>query len=220
MSKNQKIIIGIVIAIVVVIILVGIMNKNKTQEMVDSLTKQALISSQNKPTPTKTPSKPEVQVSQAPTAGNSAQVAKDPQNATYTIDGKSVTLTNGKAEEPAAPGSASMITTTMFGEPTVGDLNGDGANDAGVILVVDGSGSGTFFYAAAALINTSTSTYNGTNAIILGDRISPQTKDIQNQIYTVNFAERKEGEPMTTSPSVGVSKYFKVNGTTLVETSN
>lgn len=210
MNKNTKIgiTIGVIILIIVVVAAVARQNK-KTQEMVSDLTKQ-LVSSQNKPTTIPTPTKTQTvaQVTQAP-----SHTAKDPQNATYTIEGKQVTLVNGKAQE----GSAS---TTMFGEPAVGDLNGDGAPDAGVILVVSGVGSGTFYYSAAALNNTSNYTYEGTNAILLGDRIAPQTKSIANQVYTVNFAERAPGEPMTAQPSVGASKYFKVNGTTLQETSN
>jgi len=40
----------------------------------------------------------------APTSGATQGV--DPQNATYLIDGKEVTLVNGVAEQEAAPGSA------------------------------------------------------------------------------------------------------------------
>jgi hypothetical protein len=209
-SKNTKIGIAIGVTILIVIVIGALAYQNKqTQAMVSELTKKMVISTGTNPTPTSSPSMPTKAPN--PTTSNPSHVAKDPQNATYSIEGKSVTLINGKSEDG---------TTTMFGEPTTGDLNGDGAKDAGVILVVSGNGSGTFYYAAAALNNTNTYTYDGTNAIILGDRIAPQTESIQNEIYTVNFAERAPGEPMTTQPSVGVSKYFKVNGTTLQETSN
>src|SRR3989344_4855255 len=33
----------------------------------------------------------------------------------------------------------------------------------------------------------------------------------------VNYTDRKANEPMTTSPSIGVSKYFKVSGNILAE---
>jgi len=59
--------------------------------------------------------------------------------------------------------------------------------------------------------------YKGTNAILLGDRIAPQTTEIKNGQVIVNYADRAAGEPMTARPSVGVSKYLKVEGTTLVE---
>lgn len=204
MTKNQKI--GIISAVIIIILLVvgfAAYKNKQTQEMINDLATQVIKSSKTQSTNTPIPTQPKTQATTTP-----SNIAKDPQNATYTIEGEKVTLIDGKS----ADGN-----TTMFGEPAVGDLNGDGESDAGVILVVAG-GSGTFYYSAAALNNTSTYTYDGTNGIFLGDRIAPQTKSIANQIYTVNFAERAEGEPMTSQPSVNVSKYFKVNGTTLTET--
>lgn len=140
---------------------------------------------------------------------------KDPKNASYVIEGEVVTLVNGKAETPAAPGSASMVTTTMFGEPTKGELTGGAKTDAAVLLVRDTGGSGTFYYQAAAI--NGADGYTGTNAILLGDQIAPQTTEIREFIIIANYAERAEGEPMTAQPSVGVSKYFEVKGEVLVE---
>jgi hypothetical protein len=139
----------------------------------------------------------------------SQQTVFDPLNATYAIDGTSVTLANGIFEQPAAPGSAETVTTKVFGQPTTGDINGDGKTDVAVILVHDGAGSGTFYYAAAA-INNGNGVASGTNAIFLGDRIAPDTMQIANGIITVNYADRAAGEPMSTAPSVGVSKYLIV----------
>jgi len=212
MTKNQKIgaIAGVVIVILIVVGYFAYQNK-QTQDMIKQVTGIAIKGSSDNSNIESDSEMVKVTPTPIPNTGNSGHVAKDPQNATYKIEGKEVQLVNGKS----ADGN-----TTMFDTPTVGDLNGDGSNDAGVILVVTENGSGTFYYSAAALNNTSSYTYDGTNAIILGDRIAPQSKDIQNEIYTVNFAERAEGEPMTTQPSIGVSKYFKINGNTLVETSN
>jgi hypothetical protein len=205
MTKNQKI--GIA-AVIIILILVGIgiaVYQNKqTQQMINDMTGNIIESTQNQPTETLEPTKPTSKISPTP-----LNIAKDPQNATYTIEGQKVTLIDGSSQDGS---------TTIFDTPAVGDLNGDGANDAGVILVVTGNGSGTFYYAAAALNNTTDFIYEGTNAIILGDRIAPQTKSIQDEIYTVNYADRAEGDPMTTQPSIGVSKYFEVNNSTLVET--
>src|SRR6185503_4941909 len=137
----------------------------------------------------------------------------DPLNATYTLDGQPVTLVNGKAETPVAPGSATKSTTTIFGQPILGDLNGDGKLDAAVILVQNPGGSGTFYYIAAA-INTA-DVAEGTNAVLLGDRIAPQTTAIKNGQIIENYADRKPGEPMTAAPSVGVTKYLTYEGSTL-----
>jgi hypothetical protein len=134
----------------------------------------------------------------------------DPLNATYTIDEKPVRFTNGKNEEIAAPGSATSISTVVFGVPTVGFINNDDIADAAVILVRDMGGSGVFYYVAAALnINNIA---NGTNAVFLGDRIAPQNIQITDGKIIVNYAERKPGEAMSVQPSVGVSKFFTLNG--------
>jgi hypothetical protein len=132
----------------------------------------------------------------------------NPMNATYSIEGKTYTLINGVSEVEAVPGSASKITTRYFGNQSSGDLNGDGVPDYGFLITQDGGGSGTFFYVVAAIKNPTG--YVMTNAYLLGDRIAPQTTEITGQELVVNYADRNPGEPMTTQPSLGVSKYFKV----------
>lgn len=124
------------------------------------------------------------------------------------IEGQVVKLANGVAETEAAPGSASKIVTRYFGNEAAGDLNADGNADIAFLITQSRGGSGTFFYVVAAL-RTATG-YAGTNAVLLGDRIAPQTTQVANGELTVNYADRKPGEPMVASPSVGVSKYLKI----------
>ncbi len=142
------------------------------------------------------------------------ETAFDPKNATYTVEGLSVSLHNGVAQVPAAPGSASKVTTRYFGNDATGDLNGDGRNDTAFLIAQEGGGSGVFYYVAAA-INTPGG-YKVTNTILLGDRIAPQTTEIRNGEVLVNYAERKAGEPMTAEPSVGVTKMFKIAHETIL----
>jgi hypothetical protein len=159
---------------------------------------------------------PEVIQTEAPTTGNTSTV--DAQNATYLIDSKEVTLVNGMSEQEAAPGSATKIVTKYFGNAVDVDLNSDGLMDSGFLLTQDGGGSGTFFYAAAA-INNSGST-QGTNAIFLGDRITPQSTNVDPNNpaqFIVNYLERKVSDPMSAQPSVAVSRTFKLDNGTLVE---
>ena len=159
---------------------------------------------------------PAVISTEAPTTETTFVV--DPQNATYLIDGKEVTLVNGVAEQEAAPGSASKIVTNYFGNAVDIDLNADGLMDSGFILTQDGGGSGTFFYVAAT-INQAGST-QGTNAIFLGDRIDPQSTNVDTgnpAQFIVNYTERKASEPMSAQPSVAVSRTFKLESGTLVE---
>ncbi len=129
-------------------------------------------------------------------------ISSDPLNASYLIDGGQIMLKNGQAD-------VGTTHTAVFGQPVSGDLNGDGRVDAALILTRDTGGSGTFFYVAAA-INT-TSGAQGTNAVLLGDRIAPQNINIQDQQIIVNYADRQAGEPMTTPPSMGVSLYLTVD---------
>lgn len=136
----------------------------------------------------------------------------DALNTTYLIDGTPVALAGGTFSEPAAPGSAALRTVRVFGEPEEGDLDFDGADDAVVMLTMNAGGSGTFYYVAAFL-------GTGTNAILLGDRIAPQSVQIKNGVIIANYADRAPGEPMTARPSVGASKYLVLRNNTLVDVS-
>ncbi len=133
-------------------------------------------------------------------------LAQSPLDAEYLISGNEVRLADGRAENEITPDSASKEITSVFGEPIYGDVDGDGDDDAGLLLVQDSGGSGAFYYAAIAL--NVDGKYKGTNAILLGDRIAPQTSEIRNEVFTVNYADRQKDEPMTARPSVGVSKYL------------
>jgi hypothetical protein len=144
-----------------------------------------------------------------------ASAFTDYKNSTYTIEGQQVTLVNGYAAVPAAPGSASETITKYFGDESVGDLNGDGLPDIAFILTQSNGGSGTFYYVVAAL--KTANGYQGTNAVFLGDRIAPQTTEISAGELAVNYADRRPSDPMTMTPSVGVTKHLRVQGTTLEE---
>ena len=164
-----------------------------------------------------TPTVPPAVVSDVQTLENPGTFP-DYKNATYLIEGSFVTLSDGFFEAEIAPGSASKITTRYFGNEAFGDLNGDGNVDAAFLLIQTTGGSGTFFYLVVAL--QTTSGVEGTNAIFLGDRIAPQNTVIENGIITVNYADRNPGEPFTTQPSLGVSKYFKIEKNILTEVKN
>jgi hypothetical protein len=149
-------------------------------------------------------------------AATAAAVAEDGyRDASYEVNGVTVRLVRGVSDVEAAPGAASRVVTRVFGNEARGDLDGDGVADVAFVLTQTAGGSGTFFYAAAAL-RTSTG-WRGTNAVLLGDRVAPQPTEVRDGIAIMNYADRKPGEPMTARPSVGVSKYLKVAGGRLVE---
>lgn len=143
-------------------------------------------------------------------------MSRGPAAPTFLIEGQPIQLADGRAETDAAPGAASKTVTQYFGNVATGDLSGDGAPDIAFLLTQSRGGSGTFYYVVATLVAADGS-YQGTNAVLLGDRVAPQTTEIRDGVLIVNYAERRPNEPMTTQPSLGVSKYLRVEGTTLVE---
>ena len=139
-------------------------------------------------------------------------------NAEYVIEGQRVRLADGLAEAQAAPGSASRIVTRYFGNELKTDLNGDGREDVVFLLTQQRGGSGTFFYAVAAL-NTDAG-YLGSDGYLLGDRIAPQTTAVSRNprhknVIVVNYGDRRPVEPMTAQPSAGKSVHLKLDAETV-----
>lgn len=142
------------------------------------------------------------------------KIIADPKNATYQIEGENFTLANGISLNQI-PNSASKIVTQYFGNEVRADLNNDGINDVTFLLTQNSGGSGTFYYVVVLL--SQGNNFIGTSAILLGDRIAPQTTEFQNGEIIVNYADRNPKEAMTVSPSVGVSRYFKISDNKLIE---
>lgn len=139
-------------------------------------------------------------------------------NATFTIDNVQVVLVDGIEEKEAAPGSASKVVTRYFGKELKIDLNGDDREDVAFIVTQNTGGSGTFYYAVAAM-QTDTG-YVGSDGYLLGDRIAPQpTTPSPNprhkNVVVFNYADRAPGEPMTAQPTVGKSAYLKLDPSTM-----
>ena len=142
---------------------------------------------------------------------------------TYTIDGRKVTLKNGISEVPAAPGSSSKIVTKYFGNDLKHDLDEDGKEDRVFILTEESGGSGVFYY-VVALLDTSSGPV-GSDGVLLGDRIAPQTINIdegkttrgttRQNVIVVNYADRKLGDSFAVAPSVGKSIWLKLDPKTM-----
>jgi heat shock protein HslJ len=138
----------------------------------------------------------------------------DHKNIAYSIAGQTVRLVDGVAETPAAPGSAARIVTRYFGNEVRGDLNGDGREDVAFLLTQQPGGSGTFFYAAAAL--DLPSGLVGSQGLLIGDRIAPQTTELRpDGVIVVNYADRAPDESFATRPSLAKTILLKLNPTTM-----
>ena len=155
-------------------------------------------------------------LSQKENIENNQIPVKDYKNSSYIIEGQTVVLTNGLSEIESAPGSATKIITRYFGNEMKHDINNDGREDVVFLLTQERGGSGTFFYVVAAL-NTPKG-YITSHAFFLGDRIAPQSINIDEElenVIVVNFATRRPDESMTTQPSVGKSVWIKLDPNTL-----
>lgn len=135
----------------------------------------------------------------------------DYKNGTYVIGGTEVELTNGRSEVAIVPGSASQTVTEYFGNEVRADIDGDTDEDISFLITQNSGGSGAFFYLVSALKEEGG--YRSADAVFIGDRIAPQTTEFKNGVVIVNYADRKQGEPMTTVPTEGKSLYLKYDVT-------
>lgn len=142
--------------------------------------------------------------------GAGVYLGTDVKNAEYMLDGKPVRLVNGVGEIILNPANPEVKSTVRyFGNEAVGDLNADGVDDIGFLITADSGGSGTFFYATAGI--QLAGGYRGADAVLLGDRIAPQTTEIRDGLLLVNYADRARGESFVTKPSFGKSIWLKLD---------
>jgi hypothetical protein len=138
-------------------------------------------------------------------------------NAEYLIElastGKAQ-LKDGAFEEEAAPGSATKTKIQLGKIQAIGDVNGDGLEDALVTLVVDPGGSGTFTY--LALVLNQDGKPKPLAAVLLGDRIVVKSLALQNGTMEVTMLTRKPEEPMSTEPTLEQKLNFLLQGDRLV----
>jgi len=125
-----------------------------------------------------------------------------------------VQLTNGKYEgEPFVEGGASRP-TVLFIEPyALGDLNGDGAEDAAVLLVENSGGSGSFVY-LAAVVNKDGKPENAATTL-LEDRAQVKSLTIANGKITVEMVTHGPEDPRC-CPSQEETRVYKLEGDRLV----
>lgn len=127
----------------------------------------------------------------------------------FLLDDQMVALVNDIYEKEVVPGSVTREIVRYFGNEARGDINGDGKDDRVFLITKETSGSGVFFYLVGQLATENGE--KGTQAVFVGDRIAPQTTQVENGEVLVNYADRKVGEPMTAAPTVGKTLILKYN---------
>ncbi len=139
------------------------------------------------------------------------------QNASYQgIYNELVQLTDGQYEgEPFVPGGASRPTVTFHPEVyAFGDLNGDGVDDAAVILIENSGGSGSFIYLAAVISEGGAPVNVATQFV--SDREQVQAIIIEDGEITLNMVTHGPDDPMC-CPTQEVTKRYQLQGDQLVE---
>lgn len=144
-----------------------------------------------------------------------APVVVSHKDISYIIDGKIIQFSNGIAETDPPVGSTAKTVLRYFGNEVKGDLNSDGKEDIAFLLTKQSSGTSVFYYVVVALGKSNG--YSGTNAILLGDRIAPATSEIHGNELVINYADRKQGEPFSETPSTAITKYFVIKNDQLVK---
>ena len=104
------------------------------------------------------------------------------------------------------PGSAVRMRTSVSGQPVYADIEGDGDKDAVLWLMQSTSGSGTFVYVAAAL--NEHEGYRGDVAVLLGDRVAPQTLEVRNGVVKAVYLGRLQNEAMAAKPTHEQTAYL------------
>lgn len=129
-------------------------------------------------------------------------------NAAYPLDiipGAPVQLKDGTFEDPE-----NKISVMLVNPQANGDLNGDGAPDAAVTLVVNTGASGVLSYIAAVLNNGGMA--KPVSSTLLGDRIRMRTISIaRSGEITANYLDRRFDQPMSARPTIPVTRRFKLN---------
>ena len=128
-------------------------------------------------------------------AGDTAPTAAELASATYTgIEEGPVTLVEGQWEgEPYEEGGASRPRAGLVEDfSLVGDLNGDGVNEAVVLIWQSGGGSGTFSY--LAVMGRSDDEVNNLATAEIGDRVKLRSGRIDDASIILDVLQQGEGD--------------------------
>jgi heat shock protein HslJ len=106
-----------------------------------------------------------------------------------------VTLVDGRWEgEPYQPGAASRPTVYLIDDlRLIGDVDGDGSDEAGVILGQDSGGSGTFIY--LAVVGHRNGTIESLDTTLVGDRIQIRGADIDGGRIALEIVRHGPDDP-------------------------
>ncbi len=116
---------------------------------------------------------------------------------------------------PAAPGASAATSATQLLEPVLhGDLNGDGAEDAAVLLSTQNGGTG-HFVELAVLLNRNGAAVN-VSTVSLGDRVVMESGQIADGTIILDMRVQGAHDPLC-CPSQLVTWRYQLVGADLVK---
>lgn len=119
-------------------------------------------------------------------------------------------LTDGRYEETIQPGAATKIVIALHPVYALGDLDGDGADDAAVILVANPGGSGSFYHLVA--VRNEGGTARATAVASLGDRVKVENVSIKAGEIAVQVVAHGPQDPLC-CPTQQATRSFRLQGT-------
>jgi heat shock protein HslJ len=132
------------------------------------------------------------------------------------FSGEAITLENGRWEgEPSAPDSASRPVVSLVGDFSLfGDLNGDGVDEATVLLSSTDGGSGSFLHLGVMarqgheVVNLATA--------LLGDRVMVRSGSVAGGVLSLHVVQHGETDPAC-CPGELFTRSWQLTGDELVE---
>jgi heat shock protein HslJ len=134
----------------------------------------------------------------------------------YRCDDLQVTLKDGEFREPAAPDSALENVVQLMDWSVIGDITGDGVDDAAVLFWNNSGGSGTFIY--LAVVSGEEGQVTNLSTTLLGDRVQVEALAIDSGKIIVDSVQHGPDDPMC-CPSEKVHEIYVLEGDTLVQES-
>jgi hypothetical protein len=138
------------------------------------------------------------------------------ENGTYTLavgENLQVTMLDGKFKLSDAAKNLN-ISGQLIDPPAFGDLNGDGLQDAAVIVAANFGGSGTFHELFVVLAQK-----GPVASLALGDRIQEKLLSIQNGTITLDYLRSGPKDPLC-CPSEHAVTTFQFKNNTLQKVSD
>jgi uncharacterized membrane protein/heat shock protein HslJ len=130
----------------------------------------------------------------------------------FAINGR-VKLSNGTYRGKIVPDSASELIVMLSDQFAFGDLNGDGADDAAVVLITDPGGSGTFRH-LGVVINEKGSPRHVASQW-LGDRVKVKSLSMSSGEIVVQMMTHGPNDPMC-CPTFQVTRNYVLQQDKLV----